>query len=137
MLNNICLMGRMVYEPELKTTQNGTSVITFKIAVDRTYNREETDFITIVAWRNTAEFVAKYMSKGSLIAVEGSLQTRQYEDKQGNKRTAYEVVANNVHFAESKSKNNAIDNVTKVAKSAGVPVQQDFEEITDDVELPF
>jgi len=88
MLNNICLMGRMVYEPELKTTPNGTSVITFKIAVNRTYNREETDFINIVAWRNTAEFVAKYMSKGSLIAVEGSLQTRQYEDKQGNKRTA-------------------------------------------------
>ena len=125
---------------ELKTTPNGTAVISFKIAADRTYNREETDFISVVAWREQPS-LCQDMKKGSLIAVEGSLQTRQYEDKQGNKRTAYEVVANNVYFAESKRNDSesGITKAVKAANAAGVPVheQQDFEEITDDDDLPF
>lgn len=92
MLNVVALMGRLVADPELKTTRSGNSVCTFSIAVDRRYtaNDEErkADFFTITAWRQTAEFICKYFQKGSLIAIEGSLQTRQYQDKSGNNRTA-------------------------------------------------
>lgn len=106
MLNVICLMGRLVADPELRHTPNGIATCTFRIAVDRNFARQgeerKTDFIDIVAWRQSAEFVCRYFHKGSLIAVNGSLQTRNYEDRNGNKRTAYEVVADNVHFADSK-----------------------------------
>ena len=109
MLNIVALMGRLTHTPELKTTQNGTSVCSFSIAVDRTYTpkgeERKADFIDIVAWRQQAEFVCKYFQKGSLIAIEGSLQTRQYQDKNGNNRTAVEVVANNINFAGSKNSN--------------------------------
>lgn len=107
MLNRAILMGRLVADPELRQTPNGVSVITFRIAVDRNYSGRggdrQTDFIDIVAWRQTAEFVSKYFTKGRMIIVEGSIQTRSYEDKQGNKRTAVEVVADNVQFGESKN----------------------------------
>ena len=103
MLNRAILMGRLVADPELRQTPNGVSVTAFRIAVNRTYNRELTDWIDIVAWRQQAEFVSKYFQKGSMIVVEGSIQTRNYEDKNGNKRTAVEVVADQVHFAESKN----------------------------------
>ena len=107
MLNKIILMGRLTRDPELRRTESGTAVCSFSIAVDRDFKskngEKETDFIDIVAWRATAEFVSKYFQKGSLIAIEGSLQTRQYQDKNGNNRTAVEVVANNVNFAGSKS----------------------------------
>ena len=111
MLNVVALMGRLVYEPELKTTQNGTNVCSFRIAVDRSFTRQgeerKADFIDVTAWRQTAEFVSKYFQKGSMIAIEGSLQTTSYQDKNGNNRTAIEIVANNVNFAAPKSANAA------------------------------
>ena len=106
MLNKAILMGRLVADPELRQTPNGVSVVSFRIAVDRNYSKDrerQADFIDIVAWRSTADFVSKYFSKGKMIIVEGSIQTRNYEDKNGNKRTAVEVVADNVMFGESKS----------------------------------
>ena len=103
MLNIVVLMGRLTATPELKTTQNGTSVCSFTVANDIGYGEnKKTAFINVVAWRKTAEFVSKYFSKGSMIAIEGSIQTRQYEDRDGNKRTAFEVLAESVHFVESK-----------------------------------
>jgi single-strand DNA-binding protein len=105
MLNKIILMGRLTREPELRTTQSGVSVSTFTLAVERDFQRGEerqTDFIDIVAWRGTAEFVHKYFRKGQLVAVTGRLQSRKWEDKEGNKRVSFEVVAEEVHFAERK-----------------------------------
>ena len=112
MLNVVALMGRLVYEPELKTTQNGTNVCSFRIDCDRNFARQgeqrQADFIDIVAWRQTAEFVCKYFQKGSMIAVEGSLQTTSYQDKNGNNRTKVEVVASNVSFCGSKAAERAV-----------------------------
>ena len=109
MLNVVAIMGRLVADPELRTTTQGTNVCSFRIACDRNFARQgeqrQADFIDIVAWRQQAEFVSKYFQKGSLIAIEGSLQTRQYQDKNGNNRTAVEVVANNINFAGPKSSN--------------------------------
>lgn len=106
MLNVVAIMGRLVADPELRTTTQGNSVCSFRIACDRSYVQQgqerQADFIDIVAWRQQADFVSKYFQKGSMIAIEGSLQTRQYQDKQGNKRTAVEVVANNISFAGAK-----------------------------------
>ena len=105
MFNLVVLTGRLTADPELKTTPNGISVTSFSIAVDRRYRSGEerqTDFINIVAWRTSAEFICKYFKKGNLIGIEGSIQTRRYQDKNGNTRTAFEVVANNVQFVESK-----------------------------------
>lgn len=111
MLNVVALMGRLVADPELKTTQSGNSVCTFRVAVDRSYTAKDeerkADFFTITAWRKTADFICKYFQKGSLIAIEGSLQTRQYQDKSGNNRTATEVLASRVSFAGSKASNGA------------------------------
>ena len=107
MLNVVALMGRLVYDPELKTTQSGTNVCSFRIAVDRSFTRQgeerKADFIDVTAWRQTAEFVSKYFRKGSMIAIEGSLQTRQYQDKNGNNRTATEVLASQVSFCGGKA----------------------------------
>ena len=105
MFNLVVLTGRLTADPELKTTPNGISVTNFSIAVNRNYRsggENQADFINIVAWRQTAEFVTKYFQKGSLIGIEGSIQTRRYQDKDGNNRTIFEVVANNVQFVESK-----------------------------------
>ena len=102
MLNRLILMGRLAADPELRTTPNGVSVASFRIGVTRDYNREQTDWINIVAWRQTAEFVSKYFFKGSMIALEGSLQSRQYQDRDGNNRRSAEVVADNVYFGDSK-----------------------------------
>ena len=102
MLNVVAIMGRLVADPELRTTPQGTNVCSFRIACDRNFARQgeqrQADFIDIVAWRQQAEFVSKYFQKGSPIVVEGSLQTRQYQDKNGNNRTAVEVVANQINF---------------------------------------
>lgn len=107
MVNCAILMGRLTKDPELRTTQSGTSVTSFTVAVDRDYVRQgeerQADFINVVAWRQTAEFVSRYFQKGSMIAVQGSIQTRNYEDKHGNKRTAVEVVADKVSFCGSKA----------------------------------
>lgn len=106
MLNVVAIMGRLVADPELRTTTQGHSVCSFRIACDRSHVQQgqerQADFIDIVAWRQQAEFVSKYFQKGSMIAVEGSLQTRNYQDKNGNNRTAVEVVANNISFAGAK-----------------------------------
>ncbi|MBE6804157.1 MAG: single-stranded DNA-binding protein [Ruminococcaceae bacterium] len=106
MLNSVIIMGRLTADPELRTTPNGLSVTSFTVAVDRNYksgDERQTDFISVVAWRGTADFVTRFFKKGQMIAVQGSLQVRNYEDKNGNKRTAYEVVADNVSFCGSKS----------------------------------
>lgn len=107
MLNRICLMGRLVRDPELRKTANGTAVTSFTLAVDRDFgNKEngtkETDFIDCVAWRNTAEFIAKYFGKGRLVVVSGSLQIRNWTDKDGGKRRNAEVIVDNCYFAEPK-----------------------------------
>lgn len=107
MLNNVVLMGRLTANPELKSTQSGTSITSFSLAVQRAHSKEkQTDFIQVVAWRNTAEFISKYFGKGDMIAVEGSLQSCKYQDRDGNNRTAYEVVINQAHFAANKRENN-------------------------------
>ena len=109
MLNKIFIMGRLTRDPELRRTQSGTAVTSFSLAVDRDYKSQsgekETDFIDVVAWRSTAEFVSKYFTKGSMIVVSGRLQIRNWTDKEGNKRRSAEVVADNVYFGESKRGN--------------------------------
>ena len=154
MLNRVVLMGRLVADPELRHTANNVAVTTFRIAVDRNYTpkgaERQTDFISIVTWRNTAEFVSRYFRKGQLVALEGSIQTRSYTDNQGNNRTAFEVVADQVYFAESKNSSSAQGPQTgsfapppafeEPPKGASFSVGDigDFEEIdTDDGELPF
>lgn len=105
-------MGRMTATPEIKNV-NGKNVVSFSIAVDRNYkvnNAYPTDFIEIVAWRNTADFIAKYFHKGDMIVVSGSLQTRSWKDKNGNSRTAYEVIADEVSFCGTGKKNNVNNN---------------------------
>ncbi len=107
MLNRVILMGRLVADPELRQTTSGVSVATFRLAIDRNYQAKgsterQTDFISCVAWRQTAEFISRYFSKGRMIALEGSLQSRNYEDKTGVKRTAYEVIVDQAYFADSK-----------------------------------
>lgn len=107
MLNTVILMGRLTRDPELKQTPQGVSVAQFSLAVDRNYAKGEekqTDFIKITAWRNTADFVAKYFTKGQLVAIRGRLQTRQWQDQNGQKRYATDVVADEVFFAESRGK---------------------------------
>lgn len=110
MINCAIIMGRLTSDPELRTTGSGVSVTSFCVAVDRSYVKpgedRQADFINVVAWRQTADFVTRYFHKGSMIAIQGSIQTRSYEDKNGNKRTAVEVVADNVSFCGSKSESN-------------------------------
>ena len=153
MLNVAVLMGRLVADPELRHTANDISVTSFTLAVDRSYVKSgsdrQTDFIDIVAWRSTADFVCKYFRKGQLVAVQGSIQTRTYTDSQGNKRKAFEIVADNVHFAEPKRDNSQGASMGGAYHSRPEPaVQQpaptfavgdagDFQEISSDDDLPF
>lgn len=105
MLNRIVCMGRLTSDPELRQTNSGVEVCSFTVAVDRDHKQGDekvADFIPVVCWRGTAKFVSQYFAKGRMAVVEGSLQTRKYEDKQGNKRTAYEIIAQNVYFGDSK-----------------------------------
>ena len=107
MINRAILMGRLTADPELRQTTNGTPVCSFTVAVDRNFSDRngdrQTDFLDVVAWKGTAEFVSQYFSKGKMIIVEGAIQTRSYEDRNGNKRKAVEIVADNVQFGEPKS----------------------------------
>lgn len=157
MLNVVAIMGRLVADPELRTTPAGHSVCSFRIACDRSYAQQgqerQADFIDIVAWRQQADFVSKYFQKGSMIAVEGRLQTRQYQDKWGSKRTAVEVVANNISFAGAKRQDSqsvpsyeqqttnhvqqakAKQNASQPAYTQGS--MDDFAVINDDDDLPF
>lgn len=107
MINNVVLMGRLIADPELKNTNTGLEVCSFCIAVDRRFQKKDgekqTDFINVTAWRQTAAFVCKYFRKGQMIALQGSIQTEKYEDKDGNKRTSFKVVADNVSFCGGKN----------------------------------
>ena len=106
MINNAVIMGRLVADPELRTTASGNSVSSFTVAVDRNFVRQgeekQADFIDVIAWRQTAEFICKYFRKGSMIAIQGHIQTRMYEDKNGNKRKAVELIADYVSFCGAK-----------------------------------
>lgn len=130
MLNKVLLQGRLVADPETRHTTNGTAVSSFRLAVDRDFKNQngekETDFINIVAWRNTAEFVGKYFEKGQMAIVDGRLQVRDYTDRDGNKRYVTEVVANSVYFAGSKPEQ------TEQSNHNGLEPLDD-----DDGELPF
>ena len=130
MLNSIALLGRLTGDPELKHTQNNKAVARFTLAVGRDFDREQTDFIDCVAWGKTAEFIYKWFRKGLLVAVTGRIQTRRWEDKQGQKRKSTEVVAEEAHFAEPKRAGGAGD-----MDSAGA-APDGFEE-ADGEELPF
>ncbi len=146
MLNCAAIMGRLTADPELKKTNTGVSVISFTVAVDRNFVKQgeerQADFIDVVAWRQQAEFVSRYFHKGSMIAVNGSVQTRNWEDKNGNKRKSTEIIADNVSFCGSRSE-------TGTGAPAGAPVynepapsystadEGDFREIPDEDDLPF
>lgn len=142
MLNVICLQGRLVHEPSIKQTNSGAAVTSFTIAVERNRAGQDgqrgVDYIDIVAWRQTAEFVCKYFTKGSMIAVNGRLETRNYEDKNGNKRKAYEVIADNVHFAGAKqaAQGGFEEQPGNNASRAKVD-SEGFAEIEDNEDLPF
>ena len=145
MINSVVLMGRLTADPELRTTTTGKSVCSFTVAVDSGYQKagEEraADFINIVAWEQTASFVCRYFHKGSMIAIQGRIQTRRYEDKTGAKRTAFEVLAREVSFCGSKAETGTTGAGT-AAQSVPAPAfttagASDFEEITDDEDLPF
>lgn len=166
-MNMVCLLGRLTADPELRHTQNQVPVTSFTLAVDRAYapkgQERQADFINIVAWRQTAEFVTRYFRKGQRLALTGTLQSRRYVDKDGNNRTAYEVVADNVFFAESKSQNSGyqqnayqpgyqsgyqaapaapsfdsqIPQYSEAPTAFATAAPSDFEEIVGDDELPF
>lgn len=147
MLNVAVIMGRLVADPELRHTPNDIPVTTFTLAVDRSYAKAGTerqaDFIDVVAWRNTAEFVRKYFQKGRMMAVHGAIQTRTYTDKDGNKRKAFEIVASDVNFADSKRDTGNSDYAPKTpafnepASAYSSGSNEDFEEIQNDDDLPF
>lgn len=143
MLNKVILMGRLTKEPELRHTQSNIPVASFTLAVDRGYKKEDdainADFINIVAWRGTAEFVSKWFTKGQLVAVSGKLQVRTYKDRDGNNRTATEVVADEAFFAEKKRKGTEGTSYIDEGEFAeNEPLQGSFEEIAgDDEDLPF
>lgn len=157
MLNVVAIMGRLVADPELRTTPAGVNVCKFRIACDRNFakpgEQRRADFIDVIAWRQQAEFVCRYFQKGSMIAVEGSLQTRQYQDKQGSNRTAVEVVANNISFAGAKRQDSqsapsyeqqTASHVKQAKAAQNVPQptytqgsMDDFAVISDNDDLPF
>ena len=144
MINSVIIMGRLTYDPELRTTPNGISVVHFQVACDRNFSRSgeerKADFIDVTAWRQTAEFVSRYFRKGSMIAVEGSIQTDNFTDKDGNKRKSVQVVANNVSFCGSKAESGTTSNpvFSQPAPSYASADNSDFEEISDDDDdLPF
>lgn len=130
MYNKAILIGRLTGDPELKTTPSGVSVCSFSLAVDRRFKdkngERQADFINIVCWRQQAEFVSKHFHKGDPMGIEGSIQTRNYEDRQGNKRTAVEVVADQVFFTGGKTQ-----------RQPTAPEPEDFEEVEDAGDLPF
>ncbi len=153
MINRVVLMGRLVSDPELKTTQSGTNVTTFRIAVDRNYvkagEERQADFFDIVAWRYTADFVCKHFRKGSLIAIDGSLQSRTYQAKDGSNRYVVEVIADNASFTGERRDNTGnFGGYSQGYSQASAPSYSeapafsagstsDFEEMPADDDLPF
>lgn len=152
-MNNVQLMGRLTYDPELRTTSNGTSVLRFQVACNRPAvkgKEQESDFIDCIAWRKTAEFIAKYFKKGSMILVsDGTITTSNFTDKDGNKRKSVEVTANGVEFCGGKSGTSTAsapksDNAQPAAKTASEPepapaeeFDDDFDELLDDPDMMF
>lgn len=137
MLNKVCIMGRLTRDPELRHTQSGTAVASFSLAVDRNFKDKQTgekatDFIDVVAWRGTAEFVSRFFSKGRMAVVVGSLQIRAWEGKEGNKRRTAEVIAESVYFADSKR-----DPLDKLADDAAPVTYPDISEVEDDPNNPL
>ena len=153
MLNTITIMGRLVRDPELRRTQSGTAVCSFTVAVDRDFQSKDggerqTDFIDVVAWRQTGEFVSKYFAKGRMIVVSGSLQSRKWQDRNGQNRISWEVIADNVYFGDSKREGNGgydapaysapAYNAPQTGYAAPMSSTGDFAEINeDDGDLPF
>ena len=155
MLNVVAIMGRLAADPQLRQTTTGKNVASFRIACDRgrrdANGQSQADWLDVVAWDRTAEFVCKYFQKGSLIAVDGRLQSRQYQDKNGNNRTAFEIIANNINFAGSKASNggagsyaapasNAVPQhpaAVEAAPSYSAGSNDDFAVIDDSEDLPF
>ena len=145
MLNHIVIMGRLARDPELRHTQTGTPVASFRLAVDRDFKDKNTgeratDWIDVVAWRQTGEFVSRYFTKGRMAVVEGRLQMREWTDKDGNRRTSAEVVAENVYFADSRREGEGdrayVPN--QGAYYGGPPSGDQFAELADDDgDLPF
>lgn len=136
-MNHGSYVGRLTADPELKQTQNRISVCSFTLAIDRPGTRDKTDFINFVAWRQTAEFICKYFRKGQNIGVTGYLSSRRYEDKNGNRRTAFEVVADRAEFVESRQRQKA---GIPAQEPPGIPGPADpagFEEIAGEDDLPF
>lgn len=144
-LNKVVLAGRLTADPELKQTTSGISVVSFTIAVNRKYSKEQQqpDWISVIAWRQTAEFISRYFKKGSAICIVGAIQTRSWQDQQGQKRYATEVVADEAMFVDSKSDNQPVANGASVPGAIGyVPeayasTAPKFEEIPPDEDLPF
>lgn len=134
-LNRITIMGRLTRDPELRRTQSGTPVTSFTMAVDRDFKNQssekETDFIDVVAWRNTAEFAAKYFTKGRMAIASGRLQIRDWQDNNGNKRRSAEVIADSIYFGDSKPQD------AQPAVHAVNVDASDFDEIEDDPDFPF
>lgn len=155
MLNRVILMGRLTHAPELKYTVSNVPVCTISLAVERSYagpdGKREADFIDVVCWRHTAEFVARYFRKGLLVAVEGRLSMRRWTDKQGNNRVAHEVIADQCYFAERAQQGaqpSGFDQIAGAAAQAGVPVQRGswpeynepddgYPQLDDDDDVPF
>jgi single-strand DNA-binding protein len=148
MFNKAIVVGRLTADPELKQTPNGVSVCSFSIAVNRAFapkgGERQTDFLDIVAWRQTAEFICRYFAKGKAILIEGSIQTRSYVDKNGQNRRAWEIVADSAHFVESKSATPgpAVPEPKDAMAAQAAPAYssgnvEDFADIDDDGDLPF
>ena len=144
MLNHVYIMGRLARDPELRTTTSGKSVVSFTIATDRNRKdangQNQTDWIRMTAWEKTAEFICKYFQKGSMIAIDGRLQSKTYQDKNGNNRTDMEVVVEEVNFVGAKSASNADSNAQPAARQQPTAQPQtapQFEDVSDDPDLPF
>lgn len=144
MLNHVSIMGRLARDPELRTTTSGKSVVSFTIATDRNRKdangQNQTDWIRMTAWEKTAEFICKYFQKGSKIAIDGRLQSKTYQDKNGNNRTDMEVVVEEVNFVGAKSASNADSNAQPAARQQPTAQPQtapQFEDVSDDPDLPF
>ena len=144
MLNHVSIMGRLARDPELRTTTSGKIVVSFTIATDRNRKdangQNQTDWIRMTAWEKTAEFICKYFQKGSMIAIDGRLQSKTYQDKNGNNRTDMEVVVEEVNFVGAKSASNADSNAQPAARQQPTAQPQtapQFEDVSDDPDLPF
>lgn len=136
-MNHGSYVGRLTADPELRQTQGGISVTGFTLAIDRPGARDKTDFINFVAWRQTAEFICKYFRKGQKIALTGYLTSRRYEDKNGNQRTAFEVVVDRAEFVESRQKAEGWNSSQEPPAYQAQQTQQGFEEIAGEDDLPF